>query len=56
MEDWQEGVADRAQGAVGRVGAALTGDRQMEEKWMDVHDAGKDKQRKMEEEVQRRNQ
>lgn len=35
-------MVDRAQGAVGSVGAAITGDREEEEKWRKVHDEGKE--------------
>lgn len=45
---------DRAQGAVGSVGAALTGDREQEDKWRKIHDEGKDMQRETEQKVNER--
>lgn len=49
-----EGITDRAQGAVGSVGAAVTGDRDEEEKWRRIHDEGKLKQRGVEGEMETR--
>ncbi|OGE50647.1 hypothetical protein PENARI_c016G00728 [Penicillium arizonense] len=45
LKDWGEGIQNRAQGALGAVGAAVTGDRTEEEKYRDQHDEGKVRQR-----------
>ncbi|KAJ5749345.1 uncharacterized protein N7511_011041 [Penicillium nucicola] len=45
LKDWGEGIQNRAQGALGTVGAAVTGDRAEEEKYRDQHDEGKVRQR-----------
>ncbi|KAJ5297217.1 uncharacterized protein N7443_008110 [Penicillium atrosanguineum] len=45
LQDWGEGIQNRAQGAIGSVGAAITGDRTGEEKFRDMHDEGKVRQR-----------
>lgn len=54
LKDWGQGVADRAQGALGSVGAAVLGDRQGEEKWRDVHDEGKTRQRGAEADMEKK--
>lgn len=54
LQDMGQGVTDRAQGAVGSVGAAIKGDREEEEKWRQVHDEGKGRQRGAEREVERK--
>lgn len=54
LKDLGQGVTDRAQGAVGSVGAAIKGDREEEEKWRQVHDEGKGRQRETEKEVDRK--
>jgi uncharacterized protein YjbJ (UPF0337 family) len=45
LKDWGEGIQNRAQGAIGSVGAAISGDRAEEEKFRDIHDQGKVRQR-----------
>ncbi|CAL5867957.1 uncharacterized protein PFLUO_LOCUS2180 [Penicillium psychrofluorescens] len=45
LKDWGQGIADRAQGTVGGIQAAVTGDREEEQKWRDMHDEGKVRQR-----------
>lgn len=45
LKDFGQGVADRAQGALGSIGAAVSGDRETEEKYRDMHDEGKVRQR-----------
>lgn len=54
LENLGQGAVDRAQGAVGSVGAAITGDRADEEKWRKVHDEGKGIQKGTEEKVNER--
>ncbi|GKZ28210.1 hypothetical protein AbraIFM66950_000021 [Aspergillus brasiliensis] len=54
VRDWQEGVKGRAKGAVGKVAAAATGDDEEEQKWRDIHDEGKVRERGVEQEVQKR--
>ncbi|KAJ6112233.1 hypothetical protein N7523_008294 [Penicillium sp. IBT 18751x] len=45
LQDWGEGIQNRAQGAIGSVGAAISGDRAEEEKFREMHDEGKVRQR-----------
>ncbi|KAJ5886999.1 uncharacterized protein N7473_009673 [Penicillium subrubescens] len=45
LKDWGEGIQDRAQGHLGAVGAAITGDREEQKKFEDIHDEGKVRQR-----------
>ena len=45
LKDWGSGMQNRAQGALGTVGAAVTGDRTEEERFRDMHDEGKARQR-----------
>lgn len=45
LKDFGQGVQDRAQGALGTIGAAVAGDREKEEKYRDMHDEGKVRQR-----------
>ncbi|KAJ5106066.1 hypothetical protein NUU61_003413 [Penicillium alfredii] len=45
LKDLGQGIQDRAQGALGSVGAAVTGNRAEEQKWRDIHDEGKVRQR-----------
>ena len=45
LKDWGEGIQNRAQGALGSVGAAVTGDRAKEQEYRDQHDEGKVRQR-----------
>lgn len=47
-------ATDRAQGAIGSVGAAVTGDREEEEKWRKVHDEGKGRQKDVEDNIEKR--
>jgi len=54
LQDWGEGASDRAKGALGSVGAAIKGDRSEEEKWRDVHDEGKVRQRGAEVDMEKR--
>ncbi|KAE8352049.1 hypothetical protein BDV28DRAFT_161997 [Aspergillus coremiiformis] len=54
LKDFGEGVADRVQGAAGKVAAAATGDRSGEAKWTQIHDEGKAKQRGAEVDMQKR--
>merc|ERR1711939_455808 len=46
--DLGKGVSDRVQGAVGGAAAALTGDRAEQQRYADVHDEGKTRQRGVE--------
>jgi len=45
LKDWGEGIQNRAEGAIGSVGAAVRGDREEEQKLRDMHDEGKVRQR-----------
>jgi indoleamine 2,3-dioxygenase len=54
LQDFGEGIADRSRGAVRGVGAALTGDRAEEDRQREMHDAGKQKQKEAEEQMERR--
>ncbi|KAI2786191.1 hypothetical protein POX_g08573 [Penicillium oxalicum] len=45
LKDWGHGIEDRAQGHLGAVGAAITGDREGQKKYEDMHDEGKVRQR-----------
>ncbi|KAJ5561266.1 hypothetical protein N7535_004267 [Penicillium sp. DV-2018c] len=54
LKDWGEGIQDRAQGALGSVGAAVTGDRTKEEKYRDIHDEGKVRQRGAEADMEKK--
>lgn len=45
LKDWSGGIQDRAQGHLGAVGAAITGDREEQKKFEDMHDEGKVRQR-----------
>lgn len=45
LKDFGQGVQNRAQGALGSIGAAVKGDREEEEKFRDLHDEGKVRQR-----------
>jgi uncharacterized protein YjbJ (UPF0337 family) len=45
LKDWGSGIQNRAQGALGSIGAAVSGDREEEQKWRDIHDEGKVRQR-----------
>lgn len=45
LKDFGAGVQNRAQGTLGTIGAAVTGDREQEEKFRDMHDEGKARQR-----------
>lgn len=45
LKDWGEGIQNRAQGTLGSIGAAVTGDRAKEEEYRDIHDEGKVRQR-----------
>lgn len=54
MKDLGEGASDRAQGKLGGIGAAIVGDREEEEKWRQVHDEGKVKQRGAEADIDKK--
>ncbi|RJE21402.1 hypothetical protein PHISCL_06272 [Aspergillus sclerotialis] len=54
VKDWGEGMADRAQGAVGSVGAAIKGDREEEDKWRKIHDEGKAQAKEAQDEMEKR--
>ncbi|KAJ5588063.1 hypothetical protein N7537_010741 [Penicillium hordei] len=45
LKDLGEGIQNRAQGTLGSIGAAVTGNRTEEEKYRDMHDEGKARQR-----------
>ncbi|KAF7715336.1 Uncharacterized protein PECH_007251 [Penicillium ucsense] len=45
LKDWGQGVENRAQGHLGAVGAAITGDRAKQQEYEDIHDEGKVRQR-----------
>ncbi|EKV16099.1 Mismatched base pair and cruciform DNA recognition protein, putative [Penicillium digitatum PHI26] len=45
IKDWGEGIQNRAKGTLGSIGAAVTGNRSEEEKYRDLHDEGKVRQR-----------
>lgn len=53
LADYGKGISDRAKGAVGGAAAALTGDRQEQAKYADVHDEGKTRQRGVELELEK---
>lgn len=53
LADLGRGIQDRAQGALGNIGAAVTGDREGQAKWQDVHDQGKVRQRGVEADLQK---
>lgn len=53
LSDLGQGITDRAQGALGSIGAAVTGNREGEAKWRDVHDQGKTLQRGVEADLQK---
>jgi len=48
LSDLGKGVSDRVQGAVGGAAAALTGDRTEQQRYADIHDEGKTRQRGVE--------
>ena len=48
MSDLGQGISDRVQGALGGAAAALTGDREGQAKYADMHDEGKTRQRGVE--------
>ncbi|KAJ5651884.1 hypothetical protein N7507_009310 [Penicillium longicatenatum] len=54
LKDWGEGMQNRAQGALGGVAAAVTGDRDEEKKFQDMHDEGKVRQRGAEADMAKR--
>lgn len=54
LKDLGEGVGDRAQGKLGGIGAAVVGDREEEEKWRQIHDEGKVRQRGAEEDIDKK--
>ncbi|KAK4947580.1 hypothetical protein LTR10_013526 [Elasticomyces elasticus] len=48
LSDYGKGISDRVQGAVGGAAASLTGDRVEQQKYADIHDEGKTRQRGVE--------
>ena len=48
LSDLGQGISDRVQGAVGAGVAGITGDRQTQAKYNDLHDEGKSRQRGVE--------
>lgn len=54
LKDWGEGIQDRAQGHLGAVTAAITGDREEQRKYEDLHDEGKVRQRGAEADMAKR--
>ncbi|KAL1850041.1 hypothetical protein Plec18170_007138 [Paecilomyces lecythidis] len=52
LQDLGQGYSDRAQGALGSIGAAITGDRAKEEEYRQIHDEGKARQRGAEADIQ----
>jgi len=53
ITDYGKGISDRAKGAVGGAAAALTGDREEQARYADVHDEGKTRQRGVELELEK---
>ncbi|EEA27241.1 hypothetical protein TMatcc_004476 [Talaromyces marneffei ATCC 18224] len=51
--DLGQGMTDRARGAVGALGSAVLGDKEGQEKWQDLHDEGKTRQRGVEADLQK---
>jgi uncharacterized protein YjbJ (UPF0337 family) len=51
VNDYTSGVADRIHGAVGNVGASLTGDRESQQEYQNLHDDGKSLQRSAEHDI-----
>lgn len=56
LSDLGQGVTDRARGALGAVGSAVLGDQEGQQKWQDVHDEGKTRQRGVEADLQKTEQ
>jgi len=54
LKDFGEGIQNRAQGAIGGVAAAVSGDREQEKKFQDIHDEGKVRQRGAEADMAKR--
>jgi len=54
LKDWGEGIQNRAQGALGGVAAAVSGDRNERKKFQDMHDEGKVRQRGAEADMAKR--
>lgn len=54
LKDLGEGLQDRAQGTIGGIAAAVTGDREQEKKFQDMHDEGKTRQRGAEADIAKR--
>ena len=55
LSDFGSGIKDRAQGALGGIGAGITGDREQQEKYQRMHDDGKTQQRSAEHDIQKQN-
>ena len=53
LSDFGSGIKDRVQGALGGVGAGVTGDREKQEKYQMMHDDGKTAQRSAEKDIQK---
>ncbi|KAJ5930067.1 hypothetical protein N7466_005560 [Penicillium verhagenii] len=54
LKDWGQGIQNRAQGTLGGVAAAVTGDREEEKKYQEMHDEGKVRQRGAEADIAKR--
>ncbi|KAJ5692740.1 hypothetical protein N7462_002163 [Penicillium macrosclerotiorum] len=54
LKDWGEGIQNRAQGTIGGVAAAISGDREEERRFQDMHDEGKVRQRGAEADMSKR--
>ncbi|KAJ5626931.1 hypothetical protein N7528_004358 [Penicillium herquei] len=54
LKDFGEGLQNRAQGTIGGIAAAVTGDREQEKKFQDMHDEGKVRQRGAEADIAKR--
>ncbi|KAJ5220246.1 hypothetical protein N7468_009450 [Penicillium chermesinum] len=54
LKDLGEGLQDRAEGTLGGIAAAVAGDREQEEKYRDIHDEGKTRQRGAEADINKK--
>lgn len=53
LNDYTTGIGDRAQGAIGGAIAGLTGDKEGQQHYQDMHDRGKTQQRGAERDIQK---
>lgn len=53
LNDYGSGVYNRVQGAVGNTVSSLTGDREGQKEYQDIHDSGKTQQRGAEHDIQK---